>query len=434
MHWGMEIQVFEWQSTRGLVEVKGYSFLSLARQALGGHRGWPVAWRSAEPKKSYDVVIIGGGGHGLATAYYLAKNHAIKNIAVLEKGWLGGGNTGRNTQIIRSNYYWPQSAAFFDHSLKLYEGLSQELNFNVMLSQRGLLNLAHSLHEMEGIRRWANAININDMDAEILTPGEVKKLVPSINLDCRFPIHGGFIQRRGGICRHDAVAWGYARAANAYGVDIIQQCEVTALNVSMGRVTGVNTTRGAIGADKISIAVAGHTSELARMANFRVPVTSMPLQAMVSEPIKPCLNTVVMSPVVHMYVSQSDRGELVFGGGADVYNSYAQRGGIPLLQENVASLLEMFPAFSRLRLMRQWAGIVDITPDTSPLMGLTPVQNLYISGGWGTGGYKAIPAGGDTMAYTIANDQPHPLIRDFCLARFESGALIDEGAASGVSH
>lgn len=414
--------------------MNGYSFLSVVRQALNGHKGWPVVWRSPEPKKNYDVVIVGAGGHGLATAYYLAKNHFIKNIAVLEKGWLGGGNTGRNTQITRSNYFWPQSAAFFDHSLKLYEHLGQELNFNVMLSQRGMLTLAHSLHELEGMRRWANAIKINVIDAEVLTPIEVKKLVPLIDLNCRFPIRGGFIQHRGGISRHDAVAWGYARAASAYGVDIIQQCEVTAFNISSGRVTGVHTTRGTIGADKIAIAVAGHTSELARMADFRVPVTSMALQAMVSEPIKPCLNTVVMSPIIHMYASQSDRGELVFGGGADLYNSYAQRGGIPLLQENIAALLELFPAFSRLRLMRQWAGIVDITPDTSPLMGLTPVQNLYISGGWGTGGYKAIPAGGETMAYTIANDQPHPLIQDFGLERFESGALIDEGAASGVAH
>lgn len=414
--------------------MKGYSFLSLARQALSGHKGWPVAWRSPEPKKNYDVIIIGAGGHGLATAYYLAKNHGVTNIAVLEKGWLGGGNTGRNTQVTRSNYYWPQSAAFFDHSLKLYERLSQELNFNVMLSQRGVVTLAHSLHELEGIRRWANAIQINDIDSDVLTRDEVKTLMPLIDLDCRFPIRGGFIQRRGGISRHDAVAWGYARAASAYGVDIIQQCEVTAFNIQSGRVTGVNTTRGTIGADKISIAVAGHTSHLAGMAGFRVPVTSMSLQAMVSEPIKPCLDTMVLSPVIHVYVSQSDRGELVIGAGADAYNSYSQRGGIPLLEENIAALVELFPAFSRLRLMRQWAGIVDVTPDTTPLMGQTPVQNLYISGGWGTGGYKAIPAGGDTMAYTIANDQPHPLIADFGLERFESGALIDEGAASGVAH
>jgi sarcosine oxidase subunit beta len=414
--------------------LKGYSFLSLARHALGGHKGWPVAWRSPEPKKNYDVLIIGAGGHGLATAYYLAKKHSVKNIAVLDKGWLGGGNTGRNTQITRSNYFWPQSAAFFDHSLKLYEGLSQELNFNVMLSQRGLLMLAHNEHQMEGLRRWVNAIKINNVDAEVLTPSEIKKIVPLIDLDCRFPVHGGFIQRRAGTSRHDAVAWGFARAANAHGVDIIQQCEVKSFNVQSGRVTGVNTTRGTINADKVSIAVAGHTSQLAKMAGFRVPVTSMQLQAMVSEPIKPCLDTVVTSPLVHMYVSQSDRGELVFGGGADVYTSYAQRGGIPLLQEVTASVQELFPAFSRLRLMRQWAGIVDITPDTTPLMGHTPIQNLYISGGWGTGGYKAIPAGGDTMAYTIANDRPHPLIKDFGFERFKVGALIDEGAASGVAH
>ncbi len=414
--------------------MKGYSAFALLRNALAGHRHWKPVWRTPELKKSYDVVIIGAGGHGLATAYNLAKKHAVKNIAVLEKGWLGGGNTGRNTQVTRSNYFWPQSAAFFNHSLNLYEGLSQELNFNVMLSQRGILNLAHSEHEMEGIRRWANAIQINDVDAEFLTPNEVKKLVPLIDLDCRFPVYGGFIQRRGGISRHDAVAWGYARAASALGVDIIQQCEVTGFNIQSGRVTGVNTTLGAIGADKVSFAVAGHTSHLAKMGGFRVPVTSMQLQAMVSEPIKPCLDTVLTSSVIHMYVSQSDRGELVFGGGADAYNSYAQRGGIPLLQENVAALLELIPAFSRLRLMRQWAGITDITPDTSPIMGKTPVQNLYMSGGWGTGGYKAIPAGGDTMAYTIVNDQPHPLIEDFGLERFESGRLVDEGAASGVAH
>jgi sarcosine oxidase subunit beta len=414
--------------------MKGYSAFALIRNAFSGHRHWKPVWRSPELKKTYDVIIVGAGGHGLATAYNLAKNHGIKNIAVLEKGWLGGGNTGRNTQITRSNYYWPQSAAFFNHSLKLYERLSQELNFNVMLSQRGILTLGHSEHEMEGFRRWANAIRINDVDADMMTRNEIKKMVPLIDLDCRYPVHGGFIQRRGGISRHDAVAWGYARAANALGVDIIQQCEVTGFDIQSGRVTGVNTTRGNIGAGKISFAVAGHTSHLAKMAGFRVPVTSMQLQAMVSEPIKPCLDTVVTSSVIHMYVSQSDRGELVFGGGADAYNSYAQRGGIPLLQENVAALLELLPAFSRLRVMRQWAGITDITPDTSPIMGQTPVKNLYMSGGWGTGGYKAIPAGGDTMAFTIANDRPHPLIEAFGLDRFVSGKLVDEGAASGVAH
>jgi len=414
--------------------MNNYSGFSLFRNALSGHRKWPQAWRSPEPKKHYDVVIIGAGGQGLATAYFLAKNHGIKNVAVLEKGYLGGGNTGRNTQVIRSNYFWPQSSAFFDRSLQLFESLSQKLNFNVMLSQRGILTLAHSHHELEGIRRWANAIMINDIDSQVLTPTEVKELMPLVNLDCRFPIHGGFIQRRGGTARHDAVAWSLARAASEYGVDIIQQCEVTDINTQAGRVTSLETTRGRIEAGKVSIAVAGHTGVLAKMAGFRVPVTSMSLQAMVSEPVKPCLNTVVLSPVIHAYVSQSDRGELVIGGGADVYNSYAQRGGIPMLEETISSVLELFPAFSRLRLMRQWAGTVDVTPDTTPIMGKTPVDHLYISGGWGTGGYKAIPAGGETMAYTIVNDHPHPLIEGFGLERFESGALIDEGAASGVAH
>ena len=414
--------------------MRGYSFPALVGRALRGHRGWPAAWRSPEPNKSYDVVVIGAGGHGLATAYYLAKNHGIADIAVLDKGWLGGGNTGRNTQVTRSNYFWPQSAAFFDRSLQLYESLSRELNFNVMLSQRGVLTLAHSHHELESLRRWANAIRINGVDSELLTPAAIKKLVPPLNLNARFPIHGGFIQRRAGISRHDAVAWGYARAASALGAAIIQQCEVTGFDIRGGRVVGVATIRGPIAAGKVCICVAGHTSVLARQAGFRLPITSMPLQAMVSEPVKPCLDTTVLSPTIHVYVSQSDRGELVFGGGADTYNSYAQRGGIPVLEENVAALIELFPAFSRLRLMRQWAGIVDITPDTTPIMGKTPVEELYMSGGWGTGGYKAIPAGGETMAYTVANGSPHPLIADFGLERFENGKLIDEGAASGVAH
>ncbi len=414
--------------------MKGYSAFSLLRNALSGHRSWKPVWRTPELRKSYDVVIIGAGGHGLATAYYLAKKHGIRNIAVLEKGFIGGGNTGRNTQVTRSNYFWPQSSAFFDHSLKLYENLSLDLNFNVMLSQRGVLNLSHSHHELEGLRRWANAIRINGVDTEIVTPAQIKKLVPLLDMNARFPVLGGSIQRRGGISRHDAVVWGYARAADALGVDIIQQCEVTDFAITNGTVTGVDTTLGKISANQVSIHVAGHTGVLAAKAGFRVPVTSMGLQAMVSEPIKPCLDTMFTSPVIHMYVSQSDRGEIVLGGGADVYTSYAQRGGIPLLEEIVAALLELIPAFSRLRLMRQWAGIVDITPDTTPIMGKTPVQNLYISGGWGTGGYKAIPAGGDTMAHTIANGETHPLIADFGLERFEHGALIDEGGASGVAH
>jgi sarcosine oxidase subunit beta len=414
--------------------MKGYSALSLARNALSGHRRWRPVWRNPELKKSYDVIIIGAGGHGLSTAYYLAKKHGVKNIAVLEKGFLGEGNSGRNTQVTRSNYFWPQSAAFFDHSLKLYENLGHELNFNIMLSQRGVLTLAHSHHEMEMLRRWTNAIQINGVDSELLTPGDIKELEPLINLQSRYPVHGGFIQRRAGISRHDAVVWGYARAADTCGVDIIQQCEVTGFDIANGVVQGVETSLGKVAAKKVSIAVAGNTSVLAKMAGIRVPITSMALQAMVSEPIKPCLNTLLTSAVIHMYVSQSDRGEMVFGGGTDAYTSYAQRGGIPVGEETVAAMLELLPAFASLRLMRQWAGITDITPDTTPIMGKTPVQNLYISGGWGTGGYKAIPAGGDTMAHTIATGEPHALIRDFGLDRFQSGRLVDEGAASGVAH
>ncbi len=414
--------------------MKGYSAFSFVGHALRGHRHWKPLWRNPKLKKSYDVVIIGAGGHGLSTAYYLAKKHGVRNVAVLEKGFLGGGNTGRNTQVTRSNYFWPQSAAFFDHSLKLYEKLGLDLNFNIMLSQRGVLTLAHSDHDLESLRRRANAIRINGIDSELLTPDDIKELVPLINLDARYPIHGGFIQRRAGISRHDAVAWGFARAADTHGVNIIQQCEVTGFDIADGKIRGVRTTLGDVAAGKVCIAVAGNTSVLAAMAGLRMPITSMALQAMVSEPVKPCLDTMLTSSAIHMYVSQSDRGEIVLGGRADAYTSYAQRGGIPTVEENVAALLELIPAFGSLRLMRQWAGITDITPDTTPIMGKTPVRNLYITGGWGTGGYKAIPAGGDTMAYTIANDEPHMLIADFGLERFERGALIDEGGASGVAH
>jgi sarcosine oxidase subunit beta len=379
-------------------------------------------------------VVIGGGGHGLATAYFLAKKHGVRRVALLERGHIGQGNSGRNTQVTRSNYFYPVSSSFFDHSLKLYEGLGSELNFNVMLRQSGQINLAHSQHELEIIRRWANAIRMNGVDAEILSETEIRRLVPILNPRPRFPILGGLIQRRAGISRHDAVVWGFARGASAHGVDLVQGCEVTAFLKSGDRVTGVETSHGVIQCDRVVMSVSNQSSLLAGLAGFTLPTTTMTLQAMVSEPIKPVLDPCVISGAIHAYVSQSDRGEIVIGGGADVYNSYRQRGSVAITRGVLAAALELFPSFSRLKLMRQWAGAVDITPDTSPIMGLTPVHNLYINCGWGTGGYKAIPAGGDTMAQTVVDDKPHPLIRAFDLARFERGALIDEGAASGVAH
>lgn len=411
-----------------------YSFLNLARHALRGHKGWQPAWRQPELKPHYDVVIIGGGGHGLATAYYLAHKHGLRNIAVLERGWIGGGNSGRNTQVIRSNYFHTVSSSFYDHSLRLYEDLGQQLNFNAMVSQRGLVQLSHSEHELEIDRRWCNAIRMNGIDTEMLTPAEIKKLAAPIELNGRFPIIGGFVQRRAGIARHDAVVWGYARGASALGVDIIQNCEVTGLEITGNRLRKIHTSLGDITTERAVMNVAGYSSHLARLAGIDLPITTMALQAMVTEPVKPVLDVVVMSATVHAYVSQSDRGEIVIGAGADAYNSLAQRGGLPQQQAAIAAVLQLFPTFSRLKLMRQWAGRVDITPDTSPLMGLTPVEGLFINCGWGTGGFKAIPAGGDTMAHTVATGKPHPLIAPFALDRFESGALIDEGAAAGVAH
>jgi methylglutamate dehydrogenase subunit A len=408
-----------------------YSLLALARNALAGQRYWTEAWRRPEPKPRYDVVIIGGGGHGLATAYYLAKLHRISSVAVLERGWLGGGNTGRNTTIVRSNYYLPENSRFYEFSLKLWEQLSSELNYNVMFSQRGVLNLAHTDPEVDMFLRRGNAMRLNGIDAEFLSVADIGKLVPI--LDCsptaRYPIKGGLIQRRAGTARHDAVAWGYARAADGFGVDIIENCEVTGLSISNGRIAAVETTRGTIRAEKVGIAVAGSSGLLAAMAGLRLPIESHVLQAFVSEPIKPVLDTVVSSAAVHMYVSQSDKGELVMGGAIDGYNSYAQRGNPATIEHIVAALVTLFPCFSRLRILRTWGGLMDMSMDGSPIIDKTTIANLYLNGGWCIGGFKATPASGWLFAHTIAHDRPHEINEPFSLSRFATGRTLDERGA-----
>jgi len=408
-----------------------YSIAAVIRHAFTGHRDWPQAWRDPEPKADYDVVIVGGGGHGLATAYYLARNHGITNVAVLEKGAIGLGNTGRNTTIVRSNYLLRENALFYEHSLKLWEGLSQDLNFNVMFSQRGVLNLAHSKAQMDGFARRGNAMRLAGIDAELLSREEVLKLAPLLDGSdqARFPIEGGLFQGRGGTARHDAVAWGFARAADRRGVDIVQNCEVTGLQRTGDGITGVETTRGPIRASKVGLAVAGHTSQLAAMAGLRLPIESHLLQAFVSEPIKPWIDNVVTFGAGHFYISQSDKGGLVFGGDLDGYNSYAARGNWPAVEDVASSGLAMMPALSRLRVLRHWGGVMDMTMDGSPIISKTPLEGLYVDGGWCYGGFKATPGSGWVFAHTIANDAPHPLNAPFTLGRFETDELLDEKGA-----
>ena len=410
--------------------MESYSAWQLLKEGLLGHQGWPRAWRNPAPKPAYDIVIIGGGGHGLASAYYLAREHGVTNVAVLEKGPIGLGNVGRNTTIIRSNYLYPENNRFYEKSLQLWEGLEQDLNFNVMMSQRGVLNLFHSDAQRDAFARRGNSMRLNGIDAELLDREQVRAMVPILDFDnARFPIHGGLLQRRGGTARHDAVAWGFARAASERGVDIIQNCEVTGIRREGDRVTGVDTTRGFIGAKKIGIAVAGHTSHVAAMAGLSLPVESHVLQAFVSEAVKPLIDCVVTFGAGHFYISQSDKGGLVFGGNLDGYNSYAQRGNLPIAEEVMTEGLAMVPALSRLRVLRQWAGIMDMTPDGSPLICKTPVAGLYLNGGWCYGGFKAVPGSGWCFAHTLATGEPHALNAAFTLDRFRNGRLLDEKGA-----
>ncbi len=417
--------------------MRTYSVLSLVRHAFRGHRDWPRAWRDPEPKPAYDVVIVGGGGHGLATAYYLAKLHGATNVAVLEKGWLGGGNTGRNTTIIRSNYLYDESAKLYDHALDLWEDLSQDLNYNVMYSKRGVMMLAHNVHDVQSFRRHIHSNRLNGVDNRWLSPEEAKAFCPPLNIapDARYPVMGAALQMRAGTARHDAVAWGYARAAAARGVDIIQNCPVIAIRRGPdGAVQGVDTAKGFIRAKKVAVSAAGNTSVVMQSAGLRMPLESYPLQALVSEPIKPVFPCVVMSNTVHAYISQSDKGELVIGSGTDQYVSYSQRGGLPLIEHTVAAICEVFPIFSRMRMLRKWGGIVDVTPDRSPILGKMPVKGLYVNCGWGTGGFKATPGAGHLLAWTVAKDEPHPINAPFTLERFTTGRLIDEAAAAAVAH
>jgi sarcosine oxidase subunit beta len=414
-----------------------FSLFSLLRGGLNDHRGWRPQWRAAAPKAGYDAVIVGGGGHGLGAAFYLARDYGLRNVAVLEKGWIGGGNTGRNTTIIRSNYLFDESSSLYDHAVKKWDTLSQELNYNVMYSRRGVMMLAHTVHDVQVFKRHIHANRLNGVDNEWLTAEEAQAFCPPLNIDpgVRYPILGAALQRRGGTARHDAVAWGYARAADALGVDIIENCEVTGIDRDQsGRVTGVQTTRGSIATVKIGVSAAGNSSVVMNMAGLRLPLESFPLQALVSEPVKPVLPCVVMSNTIHAYISQSDKGELVIGAGTDVYTSYTQRGGLHIAQHTLEAICELFPQFRRMRMLRNWGGIVDVTPDRSPIIAKTPVPGLYVNCGWGTGGFKAIPAGGYLLAHLLARAEHHAISRPFDLDRFRSGRLIDEAAGSGIPH